>query len=277
MEIAKRSVGKEGVRSYREPISFWYVFIPSEVDREKYIANCKRTQTITVINDNAEINNKVKIGKLALQKVRFPQNQKELGSPVLVANILSKSQLVILDVFDYGDAFDELKEHESALIERTEKGLAEIRVQGDTGEIFITVDAEDESGGALKVNVSNSKGSAQLGVNVDGTFTIITSQEVSVISNKSIDASIRDEKGESLSSISLTADGIVQMKSSKNLLFGEGKEALVLGDSLATLLKKLINEISVAANGGGPLANATAIAAYSLQVDEVLSKYSKTD
>ena len=57
---------------------------------------------------------------------------------------------------------------------------------------------------------------------------------------------------------------------------GDGSEAVVLGDTLAQLLKDLITEISIATTPSGPLANAAKIAAFVSQVDNILSKYSNT-
>jgi hypothetical protein len=58
---------------------------------------------------------------------------------------------------------------------------------------------------------------------------------------------------------------------------GSGTEAMILGDTLAQLLKDLIQEISIATTPSGPLGNAALIANYIGKVDTILSKYSNTD
>lgn len=70
----------------------------------------------------------------------------------------------------------------------------------------------------------------------------------------------------------------VQIISSAEVVkLGEGAEKMVLGDTLAGLLKDIIAEVAKSTTSAGPLLNAAAIAAFSAQVDSILSQYSKTD
>lgn len=77
-------------------------------------------------------------------------------------------------------------------------------------------------------------------------------------------------------SVSITEDQIDIVSAGEVINLGDGAEKMVLGDTLAQLLKDLIQEVSIASTPSGPLANAAAIAAYIQQVDNILSEYSNT-
>jgi hypothetical protein len=73
-----------------------------------------------------------------------------------------------------------------------------------------------------------------------------------------------------------THDDNFSIVGDESVLLGDGAESMVLGDTLAQLLKDLIAEVSISTTSIGPLLNAAAIAAFSNQVDNILSQYSKT-
>lgn len=77
-------------------------------------------------------------------------------------------------------------------------------------------------------------------------------------------------------SVSIAEEQIDIVSAGEVINLGDGAEKMVLGDTLAQLLKDLIQEISIASTPSGPLANAAAIAAYIQQVDNILSSYSNT-
>lgn len=186
----KRSIGKQGVFGFRQPISVWRVFIPTDEDRDVYVANCIRTSTVSLINDNNEFIHKVPIGKLAIQHLVFPQDQNSLGSPVVCGNVAYHNQLIVLDVLNFDDDYEDVDENEASVIRRTNDSVSEVRVQGNGGKIYLNVDSDLENGGELYINVTNSSESAKLNVTVNGDIKVDNTGNTIVNSSGSITAKV---------------------------------------------------------------------------------------
>lgn len=322
----KTSVLETGVRSFRSPISLWYVYLPSDKDRDEYISNCIRTNTITVVNTNGEVRSKVKIGRLAMQVLQFPESSSSVGSPVVCANVENKSQLLVIEVYDFEDEFVLINENEFAVSRKTQSSSAELRVQGSKGIVLINVDSDNKEGGKLIINVANSENAGEVALEVDGSVSVKANGEIRNESNSNISSVVYndvdsfdrlsinfnltefevlrqtrsdaesdlrtlssltlnesrfayqlfDEDEAIITSIVSNADATT-ISGATNVILGEGAESIVLGETLAQLLKDVLQEISISQTSVGPLLNAAKIAAFIKQVDTILSKYSKTD
>lgn len=325
----------EGIGGARTAISIWNVYLPSEVDRNKYVTNCLRTGTVTLINTNNEVVHKIPIGKLALQLVKFPAEQPakgpavepRLGSVVSCGNVLGHNQMFVLDVYNYENEFNHIEENEFRLIKEDGVNKAEVSLRGKKGIASVSVHSDDADGGQLHINVTHSDGeSALVKLSVSGDIDVEATGSVSVKSSSGLlmdvydgnedekrttlkytaleGLSYSDEFGNSLSlvegvldfigmldeengefnqikadaeSIFVTSQGAINLLSNGEVInLGDGAEKMVLGDTLAQLLKDLITEISIATTPAGPLGNAASIAAFVAKVDNILSTYSNT-
>lgn len=287
-----------GIRGFRTSHSIWNVTIPVDEDRDEYIANCYRTSTVSLINQNAEVRNRIPIGKLAIQLIDFPIDDSQLGSPVICGNIIGHNQIFVLDVFNQEDEFTNLRENSFDLTKSKGNNTANFLVSGDSGDVLINVNSDQETGGKIYINASNSSNSGLLNIEVNGNINVVNTDstfwrvgnefnlEIFDGNEEGTKTNIRYTNGEGLSysdqfgnSISVV-DGVINIQPGGDnpvLNIGNGSEPIVLGDTLVDILTRFINEVSVSQTTSGPLLNAANIAAFAQELNNILSKVSNTD
>ena len=251
--IPRKSVAPQqmGGRKFN---SIWYVTIPIDVDRETYIQNCFRTGTVSLINENAELINKVPVGKLAMSMIEFPKRYGQTGSPVACMNITKKNQLVVVDVYSFkNDISGVREENQFSISRRSDTATVQISGKANKGQLFINVDSDTDEGGEVYLNVSNNSKTGKLKLNIQGD--IIVDSEGKVTINNTEEVNINSEL----------------------IKHNTGSEPMVLGDRLKTLLEDFIQEVSISTTAQGPLLNASKIAAFKAKVVDVLSEKSKLD
>lgn len=165
--------------------------MPFDVDRDKYIKTCFLTGTISLVNDNAEVLHKVKVGKLALQAISFPLDEKSLGSFVLCATAPYSGRLYVIDVYTSSVDFTDQQENQYRFI-KVGNGTAEIRVDGN-GRILLSVDSEEASDITLSVSNKNRDGV----VKIQSTGSVLIdapkiyhnekAEEAMLLGNKTVD------------------------------------------------------------------------------------------
>lgn len=250
----RKSVGIQLPPGNRFSGSVWYIFLPSNVDRSQYIQNCFRTNTVTIINKNNEILHNVRIGKIAIQFIEFPIDQKHLGSPVLVQNVLPFNYPMIVEVYDFSDEVSYLEEKAFNIQRKSDNGIVQISGKSKKGQLFINVNSDLEEGGELYINVANKNQTGKIRINVKGDIQLDSSGNLTVNNQKKIN-----------------------FNSKTTIEHNTGKEPMVLGDTLTKLLEDLIGEIAKSTTAQGPLLNASQIAAYIQQVKNIKSEKSKLE
>lgn len=184
-------IGISGLPVQRDPISIWRVYLPVDVDRDQYVKTCFLTGTVSLINSNAEVQHKVKVGRLVLQMLTFPIDNKSFGSEVLCVSLPYSGSLYIVDVYTSSSEFYDQKENQYRLIQATSNGFAEVRIDGNEGKIFLTVDGEQDT--EILINVVNKDKTGKVTVNANGQIKIIApkiylneSEEPMLLGNKTV-------------------------------------------------------------------------------------------
>lgn len=287
-----------GIRGYRTSHSIWNVTIPVDEDRDEYIANCYRTSTVSLINQNAEVRNRIPIGKMLIQSIDFPPDDSQLGSPVICGNIIGHNQIFVLDVFNQEDEFTNLRENTLDLTKSNGNNTATVSLLGNSGDVLINVNSDQETGGKVYINASNSSNSGILNIEVNGNINVVSTGstfcrvgnefnlEIFDGNEEGTKTNIRYTNGEGFSysdqfgnSISVV-EGVINIQpggDSPILNIGNGNEPIVLGNTLVDFLTRFINEISISQTTSGPLLNAANIAAFVQELNNILSQVSNTD
>jgi len=248
--------------SDRSTNSIGYIFIPQDVDREKYIANCLNTNTVSVINENGQTFHKIPIGKNSINFISFPQNTNQTGSPVLMTNVKPFNRLIIVDVFDSSDQFENREENEFLVTKSNGDNTAQLSLKGKDGRGSLTIRGVRKKSGTFKIFISNSEKNALLDIFVNGDCVVKTNSDIKLEASANIEVNKMLE-GEVNSSFKLEEDLItvkslnvivesdsVELKSeaivlsSDDIKASSGDESGVLGDSLEALMDDLITQVS---------------------------------
>lgn len=272
----KKSVGQQSMPQKRNSFGIGYIALPQDQDRDKFISHCLRNYTVSIMTENSEFINNVKIGLLAIQLVEFPETSKEYGSMVGWANYPKHNQPVIVDVYAGNDTFSTLSEHEFRLMKSTDGGTAVISGNAKDGKIFIGVDNDSES----EVNIH------AVNKNQDATINLFAKGAINLSSVGKIYAKGTDEIFIELNAPDISENhyiriikGDVELDGPKMYfgIKGEAKEhPMVLGDVLFNLLKDFFSTIGTdvvtTALGPMPLSNFIKYQGYLPTLMDILSK-----
>lgn len=216
-------VGKTGMNDDRDPISIWRVYLPLEIGRDVYIRNCYLSGTITLINENGEIISNVKVGKLALQQIDFPIDEKEQGSEVACVKSPYSSQLYVIEVYHTNSQYSSQDENQYRFYKTNGIGTAGILIDGN-GNIILTVDG-DTGQGNITIAVTNKDRAGNLNLIVNGN-------------------------------VLLENDGDTTIKS-KKIQLNESTEPILLGTKTVQLISDLLDILGSESAGPYPLLHQT--------------------
>lgn len=166
--MPNEGISRYGMSQDRDPISIWRVYMPIDVDREVYIRTCYATGRVTLINENAEVKHKIKVGKLALQVIDFPDDINSFGSEVICVTAPYSGELYVVDVYASSKEMNDQEENQYRLFKKG-VGFAEVSIDGK-GNILLTVDSENESN--ITLSVCNKSKTGKLKLQSDGDVII---------------------------------------------------------------------------------------------------------
>lgn len=260
---------KHGIHDFRSPISEWRVYLPTDMDRDKYIKTCYLTGTISITNENAEVKHRVKIGQLALQLVRFPKESGELGSEVVCVASPYGRKLYIVDVYTSSSEFNDQEEDQFRLFKSNDnQGFSEIKIDG-SGKIFLSVDGTDENA-EINVMLSSTNKKAKFNLNVNGDIVVQNEGTTTLTSNQNVAVKVNDGKEGGVESfvnikkdeinlVSQTGTSIdikkdeIKIISTGKIYLNDSEEPILLGKKTVQLLDDLLQQLGKESAGPYPL------------------------
>lgn len=232
------SIGKTGMNDGRDTGSVWRVYLPSGIDRNIYIDNCYLTGTITVTNENGEIINGVKIGKMAIQLIDFPLNEDEQGSEVMCIKAPYSGKLYVTDVYFTNQQYQHQRENQYVFNKSNgEGGTASIVVDGN-GNITISVNG-DKDNGNINIVSTNSDRAANLKITVNGNVVLENDGETLIKSNK--------------------------------IQLNESDEPILLGTKTVQLISDILDQLAQESAGPYPLIGSATYTEFKNRLDELKS------
>lgn len=271
-----------------------YVYIPSNLDRDSFVKNCFKKQTISIISKSSKgLSNDIQVPRNILSELDFPEISGEYGSRVLWLKSTSGSSIVIAKLTEEGDLYS-LSENSFSLYKKYQNNLIEISGDAKAGEIYIDINNKNEdSEGSLIINIKskNEKG-GNAKIVLDGSFFIESEKDLNLLTGNSINLTIGDisKKDEKITEIKyIKGTGFSYKDEFGNELsiikdkinIGKGNEPAVLGNSLTALLSDIITQISAitvtTVAGPAPILNKAAVEALKKDVDKIKSKLINLD
>lgn len=219
-------IGLKGLNQKRDSISLWRVFLPNDVDRDVYIKNCYLSGRISIVNEWGEVQHRVKVGRIALQLLQFPETTSDVGSEVVCVCAPYSGLLYVVEVYNDQLQYDDQDENQYRLIKINDTGISEIRTDG-SGKILLTVDGEEDTD--ITISVTNKDRDGKLNINVNGEITI---------------------QNDGNTTVNCTNQVLIN---SKKILLNESDEPVLLGNKTIELLEKLLDFLAQESAGPYPL------------------------
>jgi hypothetical protein len=243
-----------------------YIIVPTNIDRTKYISQSYRKEKVSImLDDGGSPIFDCLISKNVLQEIKFPDSSDELGSCVVFVKEVFYDKPIIVGVLSKGDESQLLEENMFKKKVSSDDASVVITGRGDTGDLFIDVDSDVDSGGNIYINLRNSDSSAKFNVNCFGDMSLysegnlelkstdtvnlkrtesnsdgeVTVAEVTLDGNGLVYEDNFNNKIEAKdSNINIYSDGEININSDDIISLFEGSEPLVKGDELLTQLTK---------------------------------------
>ena len=234
----KKSVGKQGLSGKGNGIGVGYIAIPSDIDREKYVKESLRTGKVCIFTNYMEFIKNVRIGKITSQFIEFPDKVDELGSMVCWIKEPFHNQPIIIDVYKSLDEVDSQEENSFEFFKQTDDASVNIAGKAKDGSIGIDIDSELEEGGKLNISVLNGNENAEVNVFTKGTINLESVGKINAKTTDEYNIEVSEPNSDDKTTIQATKSETV-IKSPK-IVHNEGKEAMVLGE---TLKKDILDEL----------------------------------
>lgn len=295
--LSKNQVSSFEIPSRRGSSGTANIIIPKDIDRNVFISECQKNSTITILTEQNERIDNVLVAENVWNFISFPNTPNELGSRVIWINIPKYNQPVVVAKINKQNEI-ELREEEEFLIKKEIKGKGVVELSLDPKNNAISINLNSfEDVGQLDIKVkANQKGVLNLESDSD---IIISAPKITSFIKESIDVVIQDletqetkteikyKLGEGLSYLDEFDNFIgvnsknIQLKTTTEIILGDGKEPIVLAETCKKVLDKFIDLVSAAtvstSLGQMPLLNRQSISDLKNITDSFFSQLTKSD
>lgn len=259
----KDFLGVHKTSDFKGTAGVGYVVIPRGVERDEYIENCYRTQTVVIQGGYGYSEfGEVYVTQTAMQEIQFPsgiEGADPYGSAVVWVRNDSTLLPIIVGTIRRQDAYYALSEGVRCWSVGLENGSAvEVRMSRE-GILQISVIGNNENPAEATIKVSSPNKDSKVTVDCDNEVSVNAGKRFSVTTPGTVEARfvngsmeektvIRYEPGKGLTykdefENTITAeDGKVNV-TSKEISHNSGNEPMVLGDSLAKFIGDFIDAI----------------------------------
>lgn len=274
-----------------------YIVIPKDVNTAEYVQRCYRNHSVSISGGyDSTYMHGVKITEEALNKIKFPDNDDGLGSPVVWLRDSFTNRAIVIGTLKTAGDSNMVQGSQQRLVQETAQSVVEMFL--DALNCTINISAQGNENIPAVINIKASSGTdagdvvniiSKDRINADGRhmkvnltedfeLTINNGEEdiIHIVGNEE-ELHITDHfKNEAI----FNEENVQILTTKFNI--GTGKEQMVLGNTLINLLSQLIDAIlnmTVLTHVGpsGTPVNAAAFSEIKGKLEEALSKLSNTD
>ena len=275
-----------------------WVVIPEGADRQAYIRDCYRTQTLTI---NAGIGygffSNVLTDQSVMQNIHFPEGEENRGTAVIwIKDEVSNLPIIVASLRKQDD-FYVLSGNQFRLARETEETSVEVFIDGNTSTLHVNVVGNNANPSKLNIKLSSENKDSVFNLSSDGDINISADKRMKLVTNNSIDLQIKKD-GEVKTEMSYVLEEGLKYKDefenevtikdgeidvvSKKINHNKGSEPMVLGDTLADILKdlcKAIQQLTVVTPVGTSSVpvNIADFASIQAKIDNIKSKKSNLE
>lgn len=280
-----------------------YIIIPDNdaIDRDEFVEDCLRTKRVSIYGGlGYGTIHDVSIDESVLQRITFPKVKGERSTPIVWLNIPVFNKPVVIAALRYDNDFSSLEELERNFNLHHLNKHIDVSFRAKEASCDISIKGDAEVPAKLNLNVTNENKTSEVNVFVKGNTKIHSTESLILQSDKKIDLKIIDKENVEKCSIVyedkvgliykdefkneiILNDSNIQIKSGKKkIVLQEGKEPIILGDTLKTTLEQILDGIAALTVGTvfGPSStpiNSAVFTGIKQKLDTILSKVSSTD
>ena len=274
-----------------------YIVIPKDVNTAEYVQRCYRNHSVSISGGyDSTYMHGVKITEEALNKIKFPDNDDGLGSPVVWLRDSFTNRAIVIGTLKTAGESNMVQGSQQRLVQETAQSVVEMFLDALNCSINISAQGNENIPAVINLKASSGTDAGDVvniiskdRINADGRhikvnltedfeLTINNGEEdiIHIVGNEE-ELHITDHfKNEAI----FNEENVQILTTKFNV--GTGKEQMVLGNTLINLLSQLIDAIlnmTVLTHVGpsGTPVNAAAFSEIKGKLEEALSKLSNTD
>lgn len=274
-----------------------YIVIPKDVNTAEYVQRCYRNHSVSISGGyDSTYMHGVKITEEALNKIKFPENDDGLGSPVVWLRDSFTNRAIVIGTLKIAGESNMVQGSQQRLVQETAQSVVEMFL--DALNCTINISAQGNENVPAVINLKASSGTDEGDVvNIISKDCIVTdSRHIKVNLTEDFELTINNGEEDIIHIVgneeelhitdhfkneAIFNEENVQILTTK-FNVGTGKEQMVLGNTLVDLLSQLIDAIlnmTVLTHVGpsGTPVNAATFSAIKSKLKEALSKLSNTD
>lgn len=272
-----------------------YIVVPDDITREQYISNCYRTNTVT-INGGYGYGYicQVRIFQDVLQKVTFPLTSSERGSQVFWVRENFSNRPVVIGILSEDGLTNLLTENQDRIVQEIDGKIVEIFQDANSATLNISVKGVTDTPANINIKVASGSEDSVVNIISDGHLNVDANQ-VQLTVRKDAALYLKDGMDEELFSLIGNADEVtfkdkngnkvtinadnVNIVPANHFNVSDGKEPMVLGNTLVNLLKEVLQAIqqltviTPVGTSSVPV-NVSAFASAEQKLNNILSKIS---
>lgn len=202
---SRKSLGTIGVRTGSNSTMIGYLFLPPNVDRDLYIKDVFKTQSLIMVDEKGGYWENVFVSKSLLSDLAFPENTKSRGC-VLVCNKVPKSNVpvvvAVLDLKEISGILEEENQFRLLKVSKDKNNTVDIDGRAERGTLNINISAKETKTGKFNINVTNTDKTAELNLYVKGMINLLADKDFNVRALRSFNQIIVDDQATVLAYLS---------------------------------------------------------------------------
>lgn len=151
------------------PVGIGYITLPSDIDRDRYIALSLRSCTVSIRTNDGAYYNDVPVSFPVLDYIQFPSTIEELGSPVVYINDTIRDRIIIVGILPQQGDLQDRREDDFKVQKSYQNTVIEISGNPKSGHISLNIQSDKTA--QINLNVTSTKDAA-INVNVNGKVNI---------------------------------------------------------------------------------------------------------
>jgi hypothetical protein len=255
-----------------------FVIIPDNLDVDEYKKDVYQTGRVSINGGYGHSNfYNILVDREVIQRIKFPKKAGELGSPVVWLNIPKHNEPIVIACLKYDEDYFSISENRRRLTETYKDNIVDLDLDAKNGRIKISGSSFNKP---FEFDINVGGVDSVFKIQVNGSILSKSAGKTILVSEEKITTLVTDKSGIVKSRVQITKDE-VNIKSD-SITHSEGKQPMVLGDTLVKLLEDILSEINKirvptpVGPSGTPL-NKTKFEDLSKRVEEIKSKISKLD
>lgn len=276
-----RSLGQQTITGVRDYAGTGYIILPPDLDREEYIAHCYRTGTVSIIVEGGfDVNHRVRIGQIALQLIKFPIESNELGSCVAWINMPKYEEPIVVEVLVNQREVEDQQEDTINLKKSTSDSASSLTLTKD-GKFLVNVRSNEDGEAVIDIKSVSKEESGFINIFSNGNLKLKSTKNTINEAGENFSVKLSHPETEDTTELSVTktgfvlssnseSDNLINVKSngqvkiqgtndddsefsevliengkvtttSEEIIHNSGAEPMVLGDTLAKKIDKILD------------------------------------